>query len=122
MLIVWSRVPRALPGRHRPSRRDLACGELLLSLDLGDRPDEPGELAGGGDRDDRAALRSVLEPVPGAVQPLLGLPADRDDVGGLPVLAALEGDAAGGGLAGRGTTSARCPRGSFSDAALPNPA
>jgi len=90
---------------------------------VGECPAEPGEFAGDGDRDDRAALAAFLgQAAPDAVQPLLGLPADRDDVGGLPVLAALEGDAAGGGLAGRGTTSARCPRGSFSDAALPNPA
>jgi hypothetical protein len=66
-----SRVPRALPGRHRPSRRDKA-DVGVGSLDLGDRPAESGEFAGGRDRDDRASLRALLEPCPGAVQPLLG--------------------------------------------------
>jgi hypothetical protein len=46
--------------------------KLLRLLDLGDRPHEAGEFAGGGDGDDRAALGARLEPCPGAVQPLLG--------------------------------------------------
>ena len=71
LLIVSSRVPRALPGRHRPSRRERRCVGLWL-LDSGDRPCEAGELAGGGDGDDRAAFRASLEACPGAVQPSLG--------------------------------------------------
>jgi hypothetical protein len=43
----------------------------LVSLDLGDRPSEPSQLAGGSDGDDRAALRASLEACPGAVQPPL---------------------------------------------------
>ncbi len=70
LLIVSSRVPRALPGRHRPSRRDRRCWGWWL-LDSGDRPGEPGELAGGRDGDDRAALGASLEACPGAVQPPL---------------------------------------------------
>ena len=66
LLIGLSRVPRALPGRHRPSRRDRGCSGLWL-LDLGDRPGEAGELAGGGDGDDRASLGAQLEACPGAV-------------------------------------------------------
>ncbi len=72
LLIGALRVPRALPGRHRPSRRDLGDVRRWLSFDLGDRPGEPGELAGGGDRDDRAAFGAFLQPAPGAVQALLG--------------------------------------------------
>ena len=41
------------------------------SLDLGDRPGKPGELAGRGNRDDRAALGAGFEPGPGAVESLL---------------------------------------------------
>ncbi|MGO9904404.1 MAG: hypothetical protein ACLP4R_13260 [Solirubrobacteraceae bacterium] len=88
-----------------------------------DRPAEGGELAGDRDRDDRAALAAfAVELAPDVVQALLGLPGDRDHRLLLPVLAALQGAAEPGRAAGRGTTSARCPCGSFSDAALPNPA
>ena len=60
------------------------------SVGVRERPAEPGELARDRDRDDRAALAALLgEAAPDAVQALLGLPADRDDVGGLSVLAAL---------------------------------
>ena len=90
----------------------------------GESPAEPGECAGAGARDDRAALAAVLgQAAPDAVQPLLGLPADRDDVGGLPVLAALEGDAAGGGLAvvpaGLDEQPAGVPRAGLGDRTLP---
>jgi hypothetical protein len=71
LLKRFSRVPRALPGRHRPSRRDRRC-QVSGSLDLGDRPGEAGEFAGGRDRDDRAPLGALLEPCPGAMQTLLG--------------------------------------------------
>src|SRR5207247_8305718 len=57
---------------------------------LRDRPSEAGELAGGGDGDDRAPFGARLEAGPGAVQTLLGAPGDRDRVGGLAVLALLE--------------------------------
>ena len=65
-----SRVPRALPGRHRPSRR--ICDFGVGSFDLGDRPAESSELAGSRDRDDRAPFGALLEACPGAVQALLG--------------------------------------------------
>jgi hypothetical protein len=42
------------------------------SLDLGDRPAEACEFAGGGDGDQGAALGALLEACPGAVQPSLG--------------------------------------------------
>ena len=70
LLIALSRVPRALPGRHRPSRRDSDC-RREWSLDLGDRPGKPGEFAGRRNRDDRAALGALFEPGPGAVESLL---------------------------------------------------
>lgn len=54
-------------------------------------PAEAGELARDGDRDDRAALATLaVLSAPGAVQALLRVPADRDDVRGLSGLAALE--------------------------------
>src|SRR5688572_22812073 len=65
----------------------------------GDRPAEPGEFAGGGDGDDRAALGALLESLPGAVQALLRAPGDRDRVGGLAVLAVAQRAADGGPLA-----------------------
>ena len=68
------------------------------SVGAGERPAEPGELAG--DRDDRAALAALtIQAAPDAVQALLGLPRDREDVRGLAVLAALQRLAAGGRLA-----------------------
>src|SRR3954453_18716085 len=46
---------------------------------VGDRPADPGEFAGDGDRDDRAALAALLgEAAPDAVQSALRLPGDRD--------------------------------------------
>jgi hypothetical protein len=77
-LPCWGRVahrriagsPR-VPGRHRPGRRDECC-RGVGSLDLADRPAEPGELAGGGNGDDRATLGALFEAGPGAVQPPLG--------------------------------------------------
>ena len=86
LLIGQSRVPRALPGRHRPSRRDVD-DSAVGSLDLGDRPAEAREFAGGGHRDDRSALVAGFEPGPGAVQPALRCPGDRDRLGWLAVLA-----------------------------------
>jgi hypothetical protein len=50
----------------------------------GECPAEPGELAGDGDRDDRAALAALIgEASPQLVQAALGLPGDRDHLGGL---------------------------------------
>jgi hypothetical protein len=73
LLIVESRVPRAVPGRHRPSRRDMGCDVRGWRLfDLGDRPSEAGEFAGGGDGDDCAAFGALLQACPGAVQASLG--------------------------------------------------
>jgi hypothetical protein len=71
LLIGQSRVPRAVPGRHRPSRRDVVLGCSGL-FDLGDRPGEAGEFAGGGDGDDGAAFGALLQTGPGAVQASLG--------------------------------------------------
>jgi hypothetical protein len=66
-------------------------GARLDSVGAGDGPAEAGQLAGDGDGDDRAALGALrVEATPDAVQPLLGLPRDLDDVGALAVLAALE--------------------------------
>jgi hypothetical protein len=61
------------------------------SLDLGDRPHEPGELAGDRDRDDRAALAAGFEAGLGAVQSLLRGPRDRDSFWGLIGLALGQG-------------------------------
>src|ERR1035438_8170608 len=70
------------------------------SVSAGERPAEAGELAGDGDRDDRAPLPALIsEAAPDAMEPALRLPGDRDDGGVLAFLAALEGGAAGGGLA-----------------------
>jgi hypothetical protein len=60
-------------------------------FDLGDRPAEPDELAGRGDRDDRAALVARLEPDPGAMQPALCAPGDRDSFRGLACLPVSQG-------------------------------
>ena len=54
------------------------------SLGAGERPAEPGELAGDRDRNDRAALGTLaVRAPPDVVQALLGLPGDRQDAGGL---------------------------------------
>jgi len=80
-------------------------------------------VSGDGDRDNRAAFATLeVEPAPEVVQPLLGLPGDRDEERILTLLSALERGPESWWPTGRGTTSARCPCGSFSDAALPNPA
>jgi len=95
----------------------MLVGGLLVGVD--DRPAEAGEVPR--DRDERAPLAAlVVEPAPDLVQALLGLPGDRDRDLGLSFLASLECCAVAWRVAGRGTTSARCPCGSFSDAALPN--
>jgi hypothetical protein len=97
-------------------------GSLLV--DVHDRPAETGEVAGDSDRDrdERALAALVVEAPPDLAQSLLGFPGDRDRDLGLVFLAALELGREPWWAAGRGTTSARSPRGSFSDAALPNPA
>jgi hypothetical protein len=69
-----SEFARGFPARCRAAT-DPADGIgdvwLVWLLDLGDRPGESGEFAGGRDGDDRAALRACLEAGPGAVQPSL---------------------------------------------------
>src|SRR4051794_19042235 len=55
-----------------------------------DRPAEPGELARGGDGDDRAALVALLHPVPDVVQPPLRLPRQCQDLRFAAALAARE--------------------------------
>ena len=87
LLIVRLAGSPRVPGRHRPSRRDVRLFRVGGSLDLGDRPAEPGELAGRGDRDDRPSLPTGFEACPGAVQPLLRRPGDRDRFLGLAGLA-----------------------------------
>ena len=77
------------------------------SVGVRDRPAEPGEFACDSDRDDRASLAAFcVEAAPGAVQALLGLPGERDDVRVLAGLAALECES----LRGRCGGSARRPR------------
>ena len=61
------------------------------SVGVGECPAEAGELAGDGDRDDRAALPALrVESLPDAVKASLRLPGDLDDVGRLAFMAALE--------------------------------
>src|SRR5204863_8784910 len=58
---------------------------------------EAGQFARDGDRDDRGALAALgLEPAPGVVQALLGLPGEREHVRALAGLARLERAAAAG--------------------------
>ena len=65
----------ALARRARGARRLLrpTCARPG-SVGGGDRPAEAGQLARGGDRDDRAALAALLHPRPDAMQPALRLP------------------------------------------------
>ena len=64
---------------------------MLIGVGVDDRPAEPGEVPGDGDRDDRAALAAFeIKPTPEVVQTLLGLPGDRDHQRIVAVLAALE--------------------------------
>src|SRR5215831_20131852 len=59
------------------------------SVGVSDRPAEPGEFTGDSHRDDCLALATlVVQPTPGAVQALLGLPGERDRVRWLAFLAA----------------------------------
>ena len=85
LLIGGSRVPRACRAATDPADGIVGCS-LFRSFDLGDRPAESGELAGRGDGDDRPSLPTGLEARPGAVQPLLRRPRDRDSFLGLTVL------------------------------------
>ena len=55
-----------------------------------DRPAEAGELARGGDGDDRAALVASLHALPDVIEPPLRLPGERDDLGLAVALAARE--------------------------------
>jgi len=94
-----------------------------MSAPGGDLPAVGGEFARDGDRNDPAGLVArVSELAPAGVEPALGFPGDVDDLGRVSALAVLERLSDRGAAPGRGTTSARCPCGSFSDAALPNPA
>ena len=70
---------------------------LVWLVGGGDRPAEAGELARDGHGDHGAALAAFgVESAPRVVQALLGLPGERDDVGVLAGLAALERVAFGG--------------------------
>src|SRR5215218_1726952 len=62
------------------------------SLHLGDRPAKAGQLPGGRDGDQGAALAAPLHPLPDAVQAPLRRPGDRDRVRRLALLAPLELD------------------------------
>lgn len=115
-----SRVPGRLVGpAPRPPEPVLL---LARSVGGGGGPEEAGEFAGARDDSDVVRLAAGAHPVIEAVQAMLASVRDLKDVLGLAVLAALERGADPGLAGGRGTTSARCPCGSFSDAALPNPA
>ena len=74
------------PARRRLDQRVLWRG----SVGGGDRPAEAGELARGGDGDDRAALAALLHPLPDVMQAPLRLPGERDDLGLAVALAARE--------------------------------
>src|SRR4051794_37352382 len=77
-----------MPVTRRPGHRRLLDHVLSLASGPRERPDEAGELARDGDRDERAALAALLgEPAPGAPEALLRLPGDRDHVLGLAGLA-----------------------------------
>jgi hypothetical protein len=82
----------------------------------------PCQLARGGDRNDRAAFAAGFQARPGAMQAPLRAPRDRYRLGRLALLAICQRAPQARRGARRGTTSARCLCGSFSDAALPNPA
>ena len=87
--MLWREGP-LVPAASQTSR----CVRRLFG---GDRPAEPGQLAGGGDGDDRAALAALLHPRPHAVQPALGLPGQCDDRGVGAGLAAPRGSLTLGG-------------------------
>ena len=66
LLIAKSRVPRACRAATGPVN-GIGLLVVLVSLDAGDCPAEPGEFARRGDGDDRAAFRARLEPLPCSV-------------------------------------------------------
>ena len=82
--MLWREGP-AVPAASADQQRAVAAASRWC-----DRPAEPGELARGGDGDDRAALAALLHPRPDVVQPALGLPGQRDDLGLAVGLAARE--------------------------------
>src|SRR4051794_32150606 len=80
-----------MPVTRRPGHHRLLDHVRSFRSGPRDRPAEAGQLTGDGDRDERAPLAALcVEPAPGAVQALLGLPGDRDHVGGLAGLALRE--------------------------------
>src|SRR3954469_20324690 len=80
-----------MPVTRRPGHHRLLDHVLSPRSGPRDRPAEAGQLTRDGDRDERAPLAALLiEPAPGAVKALLGLPGDRDHVGGLARLALCE--------------------------------
>jgi len=121
------REPRAtvlsLPGCSCSPRQHPGTIVIDGSVKGGGLPEKRGELTGDSDCDHTGGLAAlVVQVLPALVQPSLRAPRDRDHPGILSGLSARERLGDRGCLAGRGTTSARCPCGSFSDAALPNPA
>jgi hypothetical protein len=98
LLIATPRIPRACRAATDPAD-GLRVSVSEWSFDLGDRPAEAGELAGGRDGDDRAALRALLEACPDAVQASLRRPGDGDRFRRLAVLALGQGLADLGSLA-----------------------
>ena len=82
--MLWREGPRGCPPPPRPTW----C--LWLGLFGADRPAESGELACGGDRDDRPAFPARFHPGPQVVQPSLGFPGERDDRGVRAGLAAAQ--------------------------------
>src|SRR5215213_8060322 len=77
-------------GPASPPRSTNVCCRAAGLVGGRDRPAEPGELARGGDGDDRAALVALLHPVPDVVQPPLRLPRQCQDLRFAAALAARE--------------------------------
>ena len=79
-----------LGARARPGNVPGAV-VMIGSVKRGCLPEETGELARDGDRDDAGGLAPlVVQVLPALVQPALGAPGDRDDARVLAVLAARE--------------------------------
>jgi len=121
---VIARAGRGVGPASRPPEPGCCClcGEAAGSGCGRGGPEEARQLPGDGDSRDVVVLAARLHRRVEVVQALLAAVGDLQDVVGLSFLAVGERRADTRFAAGRGTTPARCPCGSFSDAALPNPA
>jgi hypothetical protein len=90
LLIAVSRVPTAVAQRRVP-KRDRYVIRAVRSWRGRGRPEKAGELARDGDRRDVGGLAARLEALVDAVQAMLRLPRDPQDVLGLTVVAAEQG-------------------------------